>query len=209
MLVLCSPCPNFEVILFVLICVEDQPVVKMIYQKDKYGEQGNLAELEGFVTATNQQQQLYGTSPRRSNSDPGHAFHPSPPVHHSPISNTSPVHNNANQNYCLWSTSELDTTNNMSSSRSEVDSRLSPNAREFTYPATKMSSDYFYRQDVSALSSFASNLWGNSKSDGFDAGRQGGFTSLQSLTGYGWLNTTDATQNYKQNYSSSQLEIMA
>lgn len=179
--------------------IEEQPVVKMIYQKDKYGEQENLAELEGISG----QQQHYGmtaTSPRRNSKTVEQVFHRSP-VQTSPASQTSPlsVHSPIHANYSLWST-----TQETVPTQAEVDSRLSPNAQEFTYPVSKQSpsTDYLYRQDTSSLNSYARNLWGSA---GEAIDRRQSLSSLQSL--YGWLNI-DST-SYKPNYNSSQLEIMA
>lgn len=175
---------------------EDQPVVKMIYQKDKYGEQENLAELEAISV---QQQYSMTTSSPCSNSKTSNQELRRSSSQNSPVSQISPLSFSPSQaNYSLWSTQETTPTR-----PAEVDSRLSPNAQEFTYPVSKQSTslDHLYRQDNSSLSSssFASNPWG---SPGESIDRFQGLSHL-----YGWLNMDNVS--YKRNYSSSQLEIMA
>lgn len=182
-------------ILFYLL--EDQPVVKIIYQKDKYGEQENLAELEGISSP--QQCAVTASNHRSNNQTSEQGFYRSS-LQNSPVSHTSPlsVQSSSQASYSLWSTQETIPT------QAEVDSRLSPNAQEFTYPVSKLSSysDYLYRQDTSSLNNLTSNPWG---SPGESVDRRQGLSSLHSL--YGWLNM-DGT-SYKRNYNSSQLEIMA
>ena len=177
--------------------LEDQPIVKMIYQKDKYGEQENLAELEGISG----QQQHYSVAPSSPSSTSNQGVRRSS-SQNSPDSHTSPLSFSPSQaKYSLWSTQENVPT------LAEVDSRLSPNAQEFTYPVSKQSTslDYMYRQDTASLSlsNFASNPWG---SPGESLERCQGLSSFHSQL-YGWLNMDNA--NYKRNYNPSQLEIMA
>lgn len=172
----------------------------MIYQKDKYGEQENLAELEG-ISGQQQQYSVVPSSPR-SNATTSNQGGRHSSSQNSPASHTSPLSFSPSQaKYSLWSTQENVPT------RAEVDSRLSPNAQEFTYPVSKQSTslDYMYRQDTSSLSlsNFASNPWG---SPGESVDRCQGLSSFHSQL-YGWLNMDNAS--YKRNYNPSQLEIMA
>ncbi len=176
--------------------------MKVIYQKDKYGEFENLAELEVFSN-----QQMYSessSSPSRT-----HSSEVEQTYNHSPIQ-TSPLHVSplssmlSNQaNYSLWSTEESVVTD------VPVVSRLSPNAQEFRYPVTRQtlpsptnSNSLIYQKDSSRYSDFPSYMWSNS-SEPVD--RRQGYTSLQSFYS-SWL---DNSNPYKRNYNSSQLEIMA
>lgn len=185
---------------FVYIFIEDQLVVKVIYQKDKYGECETLAELEGLNNQhvctsssssptrgqTSEVDQTYNRSPMQTLS----------PLHVSPLSMLS------NQSsYSLWSTEENVATDNT------VDSRLSPNAQEFRYPTTKQQTlssptNIVYQKDSSGYSYLTRSSW-SSTTEPIVERRQSYTSSLQSFYS-NWLDNS-----YKQNYNSSQLEIMA
>lgn len=181
--------------------IEDQLVVKVIYQKDKYGELENLAELEGFSN-----QPMYvapSSSPRRHSHEMEQTYNHSP-IQTSPLQ-VSPLSMLSNQtNYSLWSTEE----NIVADTR--LDSRLSPNAQEFRYPLSKQTqhsptntNSLLYQKDLSRYNEVPSYMWSNS-AEPVDRTRQG-YPSLQSIYS-SWLDTSNS---YKRNYSSSQLEIMA
>ena len=169
--------------------------MKVIYQKDKYGELENLAELEGFSN-----QPMYNAS---SSSPRTHSNGMEQTYNHSPIQ-TSPLQvsplsmlSSSNQtNYSLWSTEET-----------RVDSRLSPNAQEFRYPLSKQhsptnSNSLLYQKDLSRYNELPGYMWSNSTEP---VDRRQGYNSLQSIYS-SWL---DNSSSYKRNYNSSQLEIMA
>ena len=182
--------------------IEDQLVVKVIYQKDKYGELENLAELEGF---SNQPMYTASTSPRRTQSNEIEQTYNRSPIQTSPIQ-VSPLSmlSSPNQtNYSLWSTEESVLAD------TRVDSRLSPNAQEFRYPLSKQtqhsptnSNSLLYQKDLSRYSEIPAYMWSNSTEP---VERRQGYSSLQSFYS-SWL---DNSNSYKRNYNSSQLEIMA
>ena len=180
------------------VSLEEQLVVKVIYQKDKYGEFENLPELEGF----HMNQQVYtssSTSPSRTHSNELEQTYNRSPIQTSPLQ-VSPLSMLSNQaNYSLWSTDEV--------TEIAVDSRLSPNAREFKYPPSKQQTlpsptNNLYQKDSSRFSEYPSYMWSNLTEP--VEGRQA-YSSLQSLY-TSWL---DNSNSYKRNYNSSQLEIMA
>lgn len=175
--------------------LEDQLVVKVIYQKDKYGEFENLAELEGLNN-----QQIYtgsSTSPSRTHTKEEQSYKHSPiqtsPLQVSPLSMLS-----TQTSYSLWSTEENIVT----------DSRLSPNAQEFRYPSAKQQTvpsltNSLYQKDsrYSDYSEFPSYMWSN-LSEPIERRSNASLQSLYST----WL---DNSNTYKRNYTPSQLEIMA
>lgn len=175
--------------------VEDQLVVKVIYQKDKYGELENLAELEGFNA-----QQIYAissTSPRTTHTNEVEPTNNRSPIQISPLSMLS---NTNHSNYSLWSTEENLHT------QTPVDSRLSPNAQEFRYPVAKQNqqtpTNTLYQKDSLRFNEFPSYMWSN-LSEPCD--RRQEYTSLQSL----YSNWLDSSNSYKRSYNASQLEVMA
>jgi hypothetical protein len=187
--------------LLLRIFLEDQLVVKVIYQKDKYGELENLAELEGFNT-----QQIYtgsSSSPNRTHSkEVEPIIYNRSPIQTSPLQ-VSPLSMLSNQtNYSLWSTHE----ESVLADTPAVDSRLSPNAQEFRYPVTKQQTlpsptNILYQSD-SRYSEYPSYMW-SSLTEPVE--RRQGYASLQSF----YSNWLDNSNSYKRNYNTSQLEIMA
>ncbi|XP_028395600.1 protein Tob1-like [Dendronephthya gigantea] len=175
--------------------IEDQLVVKVIYQKDKYGELENLAELEGFNA-----QQMYAvstTSPSTIHTSEVEQTYNRSPIQTSPLTMLS---NTNHSNYSLWSTEENVHT------QTPVDSRLSPNAQEFRYPVAKQSqhspTNSLYQKDSLRFNEFPSYMWSNLSET---SDRRQEYTSLQSI----YSNWLDSSNSYKRSYNASQLEVMA
>ena len=179
--------------------LEEQLVVKVIYQKDKYGEFDNLAELEGLNN-----EQIYtgsSSSPNRTQSNEEKSYNKHSPIQTSPLQ-VSPLSMLSTQtNYSLWSTEE----------NIVLDSRLSPNAQEFRYPSATQHlqtvpspTNTLYQKESSRYTEFPSYMWSN-VSEPFERRSNQSNASLQSLYST-WL---DTSTTYKRNYTPSQLEIMA
>lgn len=165
--------------------------MKVIYQKDKYGETGNLAELEALSNG-----QLYNhsmSSPTR-NSQYAEIQTSSSKISPQQI---SPLSMLANPHYTLWGSHK-------SSGDTPVHSRLSPNAEEFRYPISKnplSTTNGLYCSDVTGYSDISRYTWSNS-SDTLDLKQ--GYSFKAAYTSF-----FDNSNTYKRNYNPSQLEVMA